>query len=128
VPLAYLAGHLVLALAALEPDHRNLLALDETSNLRAETIPQPTEKSRRRQREAQVFAEEKHQLTRSLELRHVAVDVDPIDAAHLKTDLICENLRDGRAHGGPPLSWQKVEAPSCPTVTSPARRFEAKLR
>lgn len=96
-------GDLVLALAALEPQNRDLLVLDETPNLLAKAISEPTDNSRRSQREPQVLTEEEHQLTGSLKLRHVAVDIDPVDTVDLKTDLICKNLRDGRAHGRPPL-------------------------
>src|SRR5262245_2908128 len=103
VALAHRARHLVFALAPLETHHRNLLPLDELPDCLAKPIPKLTKKRWRGQGVAQMLLQKVDQLTRALELRHVAIDVDPIHAADLQTDLICENLRDGRAHGCPPL-------------------------
>src|SRR6185295_4004037 len=103
VGLAHRVGHLVFALAPLEAHQWNLLSLDELPDRLAKPLPELTEKRGRGDRVTQVLLQEVDQLTRTLKLRHIAVDIDPIHTTDLQTDLICENLRDGRAHGYPPL-------------------------
>src|SRR5215217_5567966 len=115
MPPSQRARHLILALATLKANHGDLLASDEPLDLRVKTLSELTKKCRRSHWVAQVLAEEKHQLTRGLQLRHIAVDVDPIHATDLKADMICENLTDGRTHGNL-LFLVGVETPSCPTV------------
>ena len=92
---AILGDDVVLPLPALERDQRDVVA--SCANVligRDEAIVQRRKQRRRRNRMAQVIVQEVAQPARRLQLRHVGVQVQPVDAANRQGHVVADKLVD----------------------------------
>jgi hypothetical protein len=86
------AHHLVLAVPFTEADHRDVLSLGELAHRPPEPGTDLLHHRRRRDRTAQVLHHERHHLTADLQVRHVAVEVDPVQALHIQRHMPIEKI------------------------------------
>lgn len=84
------SSHVLLALVPLELNHGDPITSRERSDVPDEAVDPLLEQDRGRYRAALVLHEVPPQVLRSLERRHVAVQVQPVDAVDLERDVIAE--------------------------------------
>ena len=89
-----LRHHGVLALALAELHERNLMLRHEAFQLGHEVAAHRAHQRRRRQRLAAVLAKEAHDPALALQLRHIDIEVHPVDAFDRKPDMAAENIGD----------------------------------
>ena len=97
-PGAPAVAHLVLTLAALEWHQRAAVLLCEALDVGEEAIAHRGEQRRRRDRVASMVFEEVPELSRGLQRRHLAVDVDAIDTGNRQADVVLDNGVDVAFH------------------------------
>ena len=91
----------------------------------AEPQPDLLQDRRRRDREAEVVGQEVDHLAGHLQVGHPPVEVDPVEALQIQTDVPIEDVVHGHhagRHRVPPGSGVSATPPACPhpTATSPA--------
>ena len=87
-----LRHHRILALALAELHERNLMLRHEAFQLGHEGPADRAHQRRRRQRLTTVLAKEAHDTALALQLRHVDVEVHPVDAFDRKLYMAAENI------------------------------------
>jgi hypothetical protein len=90
-----LAHHVVLALPRPEVHDRDAAARGELADLRVERLSTLRQDSGRGDRLAQVLPDEPHDAEVALELRHVQVAVDPVDALQLEQHVAGQDISGG---------------------------------
>ena len=94
-PGQLLAHHVVLALPRLEVHHRDAVAGGELPDLRVERLRPLREHGGRGDRLAQVLPDEPDHAQVTLQLRHVQVAVDAVDALQLEGDVTGQDISGG---------------------------------
>ena len=89
---------LVLALATFERDARNVPLLGELLDGGDDAIVVWLEQRGGRHRMPEIIVKEVTQAAGCLELGHVGVQIDAIDAADFKRDVVADNIRDVGRH------------------------------
>ncbi len=133
VPRSILSRDIVLALAAFELDDRYELLLGKYADRLDETVVQRAEGGRRSDLIAEVIAQEGAQLTGRLQLGHVAVEIEPVNARGRQRDVVAQYRGDvGAWHRRRLPRGQGLNTPMVPPqhldLLRLTRRFEAKLR
>jgi hypothetical protein len=87
--------------------------------------PTPTESRPLRDREPLVLGQEVDHLTRHLQVGHPPVEVDPVEALQIQTDVPIQDVVHGHERGSssvPPGSGINATSPACthPTAMSPS--------
>ena len=85
-------GHVVLALSLSEIDHRNVVISREAVETGNEVLADRLQQRRRREGMAPMVTQERHHPLHVLQSRLVDVQIHPIDALHLESDMSGENL------------------------------------
>jgi hypothetical protein len=119
-PVQVRAHHLQLAIPLSEAHHRDLTLGSELSDRLTKPQPDPLQDRRRRNRKPQMPGQETNHLPRHLQSRHPTIEVDPIEALQIQTDMPLKDIihsHDTRCHGAPPGRWQLNPA----TLPSPSR-------
>ena len=145
---AILGDHVVFPLAPLERDQRDVLRGRVGLDRRDQPIEHRREQRRRRNRMAQVIAEEVAQPARRLQLRHVRVEVQAIETANGQGHMVANKLVDvghrrlllaKKSPDATPRGVRRGRPTSAPTLLFPVklrlkpapalftRRFEAQL-
>ena len=111
-------GYLILALTFLETDQINPVRVNETVDRFHEALGQRLQQGGRGDEMTQVIAQEADQPHIALELRHVGVEVESVEALHFQGDVLAEDVGQGRVayiH-----SWRGSRGPSpYRTTTAP---------
>jgi hypothetical protein len=97
-----LVHDVVLALTLDEVDPRHTLLTGEAAHRRAEAVTDRRQRRGRGDRQPQLAVHEPHQPRRVLQLRHVDVEIHPINALHLEHHMIVEDISHAaryRHHG-----------------------------
>ena len=96
--------HLDLAVIPAEPHHRNLVVGSETLHRFTKGGADLVHDRRRRDRITQMRGHERHHLPGHLQVRHIAVQVDPIQALHIQVHMPVKHIiyRHRRSHNRQP--------------------------
>ena len=96
--------HLDLAVVLTEPHHRDVVVGGETVHRRAERGADLLHDRRRRDRIAQMRGHKRHHLPAHLQVRHIAVQIDPIQALHIQAHMPVKHIvyRHRRSHDRQP--------------------------
>src|SRR5664279_1249176 len=118
------AHHIDLPVALLEPDNRDAMVLGERADVLPELGPDLLHDRRRRDPVTQMLGHERHDLPAHLQVRHVSVEIDSIQALHIEDHVTIKKIvhRQRRSHNHQPGRTR----PAGPTRTS-AVRGEASL-
>jgi hypothetical protein len=87
------AHHLGLALPSPEPDHRDTVDLRPILDVAPELLPDRLEQRRRHDRLAPVLVEEPDHPTGGLQLGHIAVEIQPVQARDIQPDMPGHHIR-----------------------------------
>ena len=93
-----------LAVGLGETDQRDVVDLGELEHRLAERQPDLVEQRRRRHLGATMLTQERDDLTRHLQVRHVPVEIEPVEALDLQRHVTSEQIVDVRdiGHRPPP--------------------------
>jgi hypothetical protein len=95
--------HVDLAVSLGEAHHRDVLVVGEPRHRQPERCSDLVEDRRRRDRIEQVRGQKTHHLPTDLQIRHVGVEVDPVQALQIQRDMAVENPVDRyRGHNRQP--------------------------
>jgi hypothetical protein len=103
------AHHLDLAVILAEPHYRDVLSFRERADRPPEGGADLLHDRRRRDRAAEVLRHERRHLPADLQVRHVAVQVDPVQALDVQRHMPIEQLihRHHSSHAHQPdRTWQ----------------------
>jgi hypothetical protein len=119
-PVQGRAHHLQLAVPLGEADHRDVALGGKLGDRVPKPQPDPIQQRRRRDRKPQMPGQETHHLTGHLQSRHPTIEVDPIKALTIQSNMPVKDVIHGHdtgCHGAPPGQWQLNPA----TLPSPNR-------
>jgi hypothetical protein len=78
--------------------HRDVLGISEATHGPAERRPDLVQDRRGRDRVAQVRGQERHDLPADLQVRHIGVQVDPVQTLQIQRDLPVQDIVDRHRH------------------------------
>jgi hypothetical protein len=93
------AHHVDLPVALGEPDHRDVVVLREPGHRPPELGPDLLHDRGGRDRIPQVRGHERDHLTADLQIRHVAVEIDPIQTGHIQHHVPIQKIANRRSLG-----------------------------
>ena len=93
------ADHVDLAVSLGETDQRDVVDLGELEHRLAERQPDLVEQRRRRHLGATMLTQERDDLTRHLQVRHIRVEIDPVETLHLQGHVTSKQIVDVRDLG-----------------------------
>ena len=120
-PVLLLPGQVRLHLLDLpvtlgELDHRDLVGVGERAHRPAELITDPTHHHRRRDREP-AQRQELHDLTTDLQIRHIPVEIDPVQTLQVQAHMPIQNVRRPSPAASPSHTPDDQPDPDDPTAT-----------
>ena len=91
-------GDRVFILAGLEFHHRNRMRGRKLLDRRGESVVHRLEERRRRNRMTEMIAQEVTEATRGLQLGHIGMQIEPVEAADFERDVLTDNGGDVGCH------------------------------
>jgi hypothetical protein len=95
-------GNIILALPSFELHHRDTPARHELVDRFDESVMKRTKQRRRWDGVSEVLAEKIAKLSRGLQSREIAIDVEPVNTGVGQRDVLFEKLSNVGHHGNPP--------------------------
>jgi len=88
------ASDFFLFVTFLKPHDRHVMLLDESFNLPNELVGELFEQDRGNDRTASMFSKEPPEIFRTLKLRYIPVEIEPIDAVNFQRNVFTEQAFD----------------------------------